>query len=1090
MGLVYSGFIMCSRVVLWIKVSQREKILWGLLIFSLSFFLPVNLYAASPVLLEKGKSNFPIGLHLEILEDPKGDLTISDVISKDFSHNFIQSSIPIPNYGFSTSAYWVRFQLVNPYMQSYSLFLESSWSHHDLINFYVFDGGEKTVEKKGGDLFPYNQREIKHRNIIFPLDIEPNTHLTIYLRFKSEASMLIPLTLWEPTEFYQHTNTSNYFLGLYYGALLIMILYNLFIFFAVKEKKYYLYYVFFISSLLLIQISLDGFGYEYLWSSYPIWANKCVNVFILIGVLWGILFCQKFLKTKIHVPRIDKILSFFVLATLLCVLLIFFIKVSIAGKFASCVGVLFSVILSVTGFICLLKGVREARYFFSASLFLFAGMITVALGYGGLLERNFITTFAMHIGTTVQALLLSFGLADLINTLQKDHLLAHKANLQMEKQFSEKLKKEIKVKTLDLNQQKIKLEQANEELTKLDTLKSNFFANLSHELRTPLTLIRGWTEYIIDGEQGELSKEQTQTLNNINVQNLNLMDKINQMLKLSRFDAGMMRLTLNRIDIDNFMYQIISSFRALTDHSGVRLNYTCELKNNDVLIDKEKLRDTINNLLRNAYKFTEKGEINITLSDTREMVIIKVADTGVGMSQKVVQNIFKRFHQGDSSKTRLYEGTGLGLAIVKDSVEIMHGKISVDSIENEGSIFTVELPRNLAHLEPDAHIERRRKDRRTRDQHFDHADRRNKIRRETDLAQIDNSDIAYISTADKKIADMETIKKITVKNSKGTLVIAEDSKGIRDLLCGVLKDYTLFVAPNGKLAWEIIQKENPDLILSDIMMPLMDGYSLVKKVKSNDKTKDIPIILITALTDNDDRIKGLQIGADDFLTKPFHHLELKARVKNVISLRKLHTEKTRIQQLEVFLMTLASAIESKDKYTGGHVERVANFAKDLAIKMNLSLDRINDIYLGTIVHDVGKIGIKDTVLNKPGKLTDKEFNHIKQHPEIGRKLLSKLECAPVAVNIAHCHHEKWDGTGYPRGIQGKDIPIEARISTVADFWDAITSDRPYRKAMPLEKAISIMHEERGKTFDPELLDIFMDDTENLYLKHIDNLKGR
>jgi response regulator RpfG family c-di-GMP phosphodiesterase/signal transduction histidine kinase len=1080
---------MFNRVIIRIKALQGKKTVAGLLFLFLSFFSSVNLYAAAPVLLEEGKSNFPIGLHLEILEDPKGQLTISDVISEDVSQKFIQSTDPTPSYGFSTSAYWVRFKLVNPYMKPWSLFLESNWSHHDAIDFYIFDGGKKINEKKAGDLFPYNQREIKHRNIIFPLDIAPDTQLTIYLRFKSEASMLIPLTLWNPTKFYQYTNTSNYFLGLYYGALMIMILYNLFIFFAVKEKKYYLYYVFFISSLLLIQISLDGLGYEYLWPSSPDWANKCVNIFILIGVFWGTIFCQKFLNTKIHVPKLDKFLTFFLLTTLPGILLMFFIRVSIAGKIASSVGALFSMLLLITGFTCLLKGVREARYFFSASLFLFAGMILVALGYGGFLERNFITTFAVHIGTTVQALLLSFGLADLINTLQKDHLLVHKVNLQMEKQFSEKLKREIEVKTLDLSQQKIKLEQANEELTELDTLKSNFFANLSHELRTPLTLIRGWTEYIIDGEQGEISNEQTQTLNNINVQNLNLMDKINQMLKLSKFDAGMMRLTLNEIDIDNFMYEIISSFKGLTDHSGVGLNYTCELKHNDVLIDKEKLRDTINNLIRNAYKFTEKGEIKITLSGNRDMVIIEVADTGVGMSQKMVQNIFKRFHQGDSSKTRLYEGTGLGLAIVKDSVEMMHGKISVESIENKGSIFTVELPRNLEQLEPDAHIERRRRDRRITDQHFDHADRRKEARRETDLATIDNSDIAYISAADIKIAELGTIQKIAAKNSKGTLVIAEDSKGIQDLLCGVLKDYTLLVAPNGKLAWEVIQEEIPDIIISDIMMPFMDGYSLVKKVKSNDKTKDIPIILITASTDNDDRIKGLQIGADDFLTKPFHHLELKARVKNVISLRRLHTEKTRTEQLEVFLMTLASAIESKDKYTGGHVERVANFAKDLAIKMNLSVDQINDIYLGTIVHDVGKIGIKDTVLNKPGRLTDEEFNHIKKHPDIGKKLLSKLECAPVAVSIAYCHHEKWDGRGYPRGIQGKDIPIEARITTVADFWDAITSDRPYRKAMPLEKAISIMHEERGKTFDPELLDIFMDDTEKLYLKYIDELKG-
>jgi len=209
----------------------------------------------------------------------------------------------------------------------------------------------------------------------------------------------------------------------------------------------------------------------------------------------------------------------------------------------------------------------------------------------------------------------------------------------------------------------------------------------------------------------------------------------------------------------------------------------------------------------------------------------------------------------------------------------------------------------------------------------------------------------------------------------------------------------------------------------------------------------------------------------------------------VLSVHQLEREKTKTEQLEVFLMVLASVIESKDKYTGGHVERVAGYARDLARKAGLSEGRINDVYMGTIVHDVGKIGIKDNVLNKPDKLTKEEFEHIKTHPVIGRNLLAKLKIAPVAVNIAHYHQEKWDGSGYPEGLSKTDIPIEARIATIADFWDAITSDRPYRKAMPLEKAIGIMHEERGKSFDPKLFDLFMDETDHLYLKYISKDKN-
>ncbi|MCK4768149.1 MAG: HD domain-containing protein, partial [Desulfobacula sp.] len=270
----------------------------------------------------------------------------------------------------------------------------------------------------------------------------------------------------------------------------------------------------------------------------------------------------------------------------------------------------------------------------------------------------------------------------------------------------------------------------------------------------------------------------------------------------------------------------------------------------------------------------------------------------------------------------------------------------------------------------------------------------------------------------------------------------------------------------------------------DIMMPEMDGFSLLQHIRSRKQTTSIPVIIITSLSEQEDRIKSLQLGADDFLTKPFHHLELQARVKNVISLHKLEREKTRREQLEVFLMVLASAIESKDPYTGGHVERVANYSKDLAQKIGLASYRINEIYMGAIVHDVGKIGIKDVILNKPGKLTDEEFDQVKEHPLIGKNILSKLEIAPVAVNIAYYHQEKWNGTGYPTGTKGKTIPLEARIVAIADCWDAITSDRPYRKAMPLPKAIQIMKSERGKALDPELLDLFMNEEYKIYLNYI------
>ena len=639
------------------------------------------------------------------------------------------------------------------------------------------------------------------------------------------------------------------------------------------------------------------------------------------------------------------------------------------------------------------------------------------------------------------------------------------------------LKKRVAEKTIQLKNSVDALERAA-------SVKKDFIANITHELRTPLTLIRGWTDYLLDGEAGAIPAKLSDIIERVGMQTLSLTHKINELLKVSKFESGMDTLTLSRINLDGFIFQIVSSFRGLTDANQIDLTYHSHSSVQMIFADKEKLRDILNNLIRNAYKFTEKGGISVTLKNGDDYIGIEVKDTGVGMSPKTMDSIFNRFQQGDSSKTRGYEGTGLGLAIVKESVEKMYGSILVSSVENEGTCFMVKLPLDLEKREPGSIVEKRKADRRQKTIHFPHAERRLKNRRDDDLAHIDTNDIVQIDLQDRHPTARQKIKKIEAKNSKGTIVIAEDNAGILDFLSRALKGYTLYLTTDGNQALQAIKKAMPDLVISDIMMPVMDGFSLLKHIREHRQTTSIPVIIITSLSDQEDRIKSLQLGADDFLTKPFHHLELQARVKNVISLHKLEREKTMREQLEVFLMVLASAIESKDAYTGGHVERVASYARDLAQKLSLSTTQVNDIYMGTIVHDVGKIGIKDEVLNKPGKLTDEEFTHIKEHPLIGKNLLSKLEIAPVAVNIAYSHQEKWDGTGYPNNIKGKAIPLEARIATIADCWDAITSDRPYRRAMPLGKAIQVMEAEREKSFDPELLDLFMDKDEQIYLNYI------
>ena len=618
--------------------------------------------------------------------------------------------------------------------------------------------------------------------------------------------------------------------------------------------------------------------------------------------------------------------------------------------------------------------------------------------------------------------------------------------------------------------------------------KKEFITNVTHELRTPLTLIRGWTDFIL--EDKELPGEQAHMLDQMQLQTLSLTNKINELLKVSRYDAGMAVITLNRMDMDAFIFEIVSSFRGITEGRQLQLNYYNRSDLPLLYMDQEKLRDILNNLIRNAYKFTEIGEISVTLTNDDDTFTIEVRDTGVGMSPQVMKTIFQRFKQGDSSQTRRYEGTGLGLAIVKESMDFLKGEIKVKSREQEGTCFRLVLPRNLEELDPNAIIDRRKQDRRKQSRTFPHEERRqSRDRRAPDLAAIDSGDMVKIDLADSKLGHDRQVRRIDAPNAEGTIVIAEDNTGIQELMIKALHRYTLYVAPDGRVAWDTIKKIMPDLVISDIMMPYMGGFELLEEIRSHKPTSSMPVIIVTSLSDRVDQIKCLQLGADEFIVKPFHYRVLQARVKNVLGLHQLEREQTRSAQLETFLTVLASAIESKDTYTGGHVERVAKYARDIALKLQLPENQVHDIHMGTIVHDVGKIGIKDEVLNKKGRLTPEEFEHIKEHPVIGKRLLSQLEIAPVAVNIAYYHQERWDGSGYPTGAKGLSIPLEARIAAIADFWDAITSDRPYRRAMFLEEAVEVIKAQRGVGLDPELLDLFMDEADKIYLRYVPTNTG-
>jgi putative two-component system response regulator len=312
-----------------------------------------------------------------------------------------------------------------------------------------------------------------------------------------------------------------------------------------------------------------------------------------------------------------------------------------------------------------------------------------------------------------------------------------------------------------------------------------------------------------------------------------------------------------------------------------------------------------------------------------------------------------------------------------------------------------------------------------------------------------------------KVCFLEKERKPSTEQKFKILIVDDDSRNVK-LLGAVLAplNYEIFKSYNGAEALSLIKKVNIDLVLLDIMMPDMDGYEVCRRLKQSEATRLISIVMVTALDDLEARIKGIEAGADDFIIKPPNKVELMARINSLLRVNQLNKK---LISIENVLISIASAVEAKDVYTQGHTQRVADMAVALGKKKGLSAIETDALRLGGILHDVGKIGVPREILNKPGPLDPDEWEIIKGHPDSAYRICLPLKktLGPALEAIRH-HHEKLDGSGYPDGIKGEDISVLARILAIVDIFDALDTDRSYRKGMPREKTFKILCQEAGE----------------------------
>ena len=304
------------------------------------------------------------------------------------------------------------------------------------------------------------------------------------------------------------------------------------------------------------------------------------------------------------------------------------------------------------------------------------------------------------------------------------------------------------------------------------------------------------------------------------------------------------------------------------------------------------------------------------------------------------------------------------------------------------------------------------------------------------------------------------------------LLLVDDEPTNLQVLRHVLQaDYRLLFATDGERALQVAREQRPDLVLLDIMMPHMDGYAVCCALKADAATASIPVIFITALDDSQDETAGFDVGGVDYLTKPVSPPVVRARVRTHLSLVRM--EELRETRLQI-VQRLGRAAEYKDNETGLHVIRMSHFAQLLALAAGCSPAWAEDLLNAAPMHDVGKIGIPDAVLCKPGPLDADEWATMRRHPEIGAEIIGEHPSGvlQLAREIALAHHEKWDGSGYPRGLAGEAIPVSARIVAIADVFDALTTRRPYKEPWPVQEAMNHIAAQAGKHFDPALVALF------------------
>ena len=603
-----------------------------------------------------------LGQHLYYLVDPTTELTLEEVRqSADFKRN----TADIYNGGYRKGTQWLRFSLDTRRQSSdQTWLLELAFPFLWKVDLYLFNGQEQIGHYQSGQAYPHKNRLFEHANTVFPLTFPASDSVQVLLKIDTSGAKVIPVELWDPETFATHSAFEQTLYGIYYGIMLALGLYNIFVYLTVRSKSYLLYAAY-IFSLGLMQSSLNGFAGQYLWREWQTFAFLAPTLLSYFTLCLSLLFSRSFLRTADMAPILDKALLVMALFTGCYALAGYWVPADVSLRLLNLVSAVWIALILTSGIVCMIRGQRTARFFLLGWAFLLSAVVIQLANLSGLLPSNLFTNNVLMLGSALEVILLALALADRINQMQKEKQALQQTALQVS-------------------------EQSNR-------LKDEFLATISHELRTPMNGVEGSLQLLKDEPLSATAREYLESARHSAHDMMVLIDSI---LGFSEVQSGKLKLDIRSFNLFEELKTLDQNLKRFARQKGLQSETDIQLASHgDFRGDIQRILLVVRNLLDNAVKFTRQGSVILTVRELsleqasgRAMLEFRVEDTGIGIPEDKLNAIFDAFRQGDGSFSREFGGLGIGLAISKRLAEAMGGSMTVQSSDGQGSTFALQIP--------------------------------------------------------------------------------------------------------------------------------------------------------------------------------------------------------------------------------------------------------------------------------------------------------------------------------------------------------------------------------------------------------------